>query len=290
MQISTLTHAPWTVLGYRKDGRPILPIAGASEPAPEIPLPGPPGSTVTIPAPPPAPPAPNGNAAPVQTFTHEDIERARKQEKDKMYERLNKAEELIKNLTKDRDERFAAEEKARQEAEAAAEAERQKNLTFEQRLAELSTDWESKFVDMSSQIAQRDALLERERQFQTLQQYRQRRLDEESETIIPDLHGWVMGNSEDEIEASISRAKETTASILGQITQAQQQQAAAQQQMRQQAKGVGVTAPPVGPMENQSDQQTFSASDIANMNMSDYMKHRDRLLEAASQQFRGRGI
>lgn len=288
MRTKILTHAPKTVLGYRKDGSPIFPIAGASEGPPEPPA-APPGSTITVPvpAPPPAPPAPNGNAP--QMFTAEDLENARKQEKDKLYDRITKAEEALKGFAKERDERLASEEKARKEAEAAAEAERQKNLSFEQRLAEAQTDWESKFVGMQQEVAQRDALLQREREFQSLQMYRQRRLEEEAENIIPELHGWVMGNSEEEIEASISRAQETTASILGQITQAQQHQQAAQQQMRQQSKGVGVTAPPVGPMENQSGQETFTASDIANMNMSDYMKHRDRLLEAASQQFRGRG-
>ena len=30
MKRTTIKHAPGTILGHRKDGRPILPIAGAS--------------------------------------------------------------------------------------------------------------------------------------------------------------------------------------------------------------------------------------------------------------------
>lgn len=295
MRPKTLMYAPRTVLGYRKDGRPIFPIAGASEAPPEPPVnPGMTGNTITIPAAPPAPvpapPAPNGNQPPVQTFTQEDIERARQQEKDKLYERITKAEEQLKAFAKERDERLSAEETARKEAEAAAEAERQKNLTFEQKLAETQQTWEQKFVDMQGQLAQRDAIIERERQFQALQSFRARRLQEESENIMPEMHSWIVGNSEQEIEDALSRAKETTASILNQVAQATQNQQYAQQQARQQARGVGVTAPPVGPMENQSGQETYTAADIANMDMASYMKNRDRLLEAASRQFQGRGI
>jgi hypothetical protein len=53
---TTLTMTPGAIIGYRKDGRPIRPIAGGSEGAPEAP----PAPTPPAPAPPtptPAPPA-----------------------------------------------------------------------------------------------------------------------------------------------------------------------------------------------------------------------------------------
>jgi len=56
------------------------------------------------------------------------------------------------------------------------------------------------------------------------------------------------------------------------------QQATAQQQGR--LRGAPVTAPPVGPMETQTEYQTLTAEDIRNMPMDQYMKMRDRLLNA----------
>lgn len=284
MRTRILTHGPRTVLGFRKDGSPIFPIAGGSEGPPEPP----PGTTITVPPlptpiEPPTPPAPNG-----QSFTAEDIERVRREEKDKLYGRIETMDAQLKTFAKERDERIAAEETARKEAEAAADAERKKNLTFEQKLEEVQGAFNSQLTDLQGQLAQRDALLALERQFQELNKYRDRRLSEETDNIMPEMHSWVAGNSEEEIEANISRAVETTNSILGQVAAAQQQQASAYQQARQQARGTGVTAPPVGPMENQSGQETLTADEIRNMDMATYMKNRGRLLEAASQQMRGR--
>jgi hypothetical protein len=285
MRPRILTHGPREVLGYRKNGTPIFPIAGASggnEPA---------GNTITVPplpVPVPVEPPPTQQNGGVQTFTAADIEAARKQEKDKLYGKITEQEERLKKIEADTQARLAAEEKARKDAEAAAEAERVKNLSFEQKLEETQQAWSAQMSDLQSQIAQRDALLERERQFQLLNEHRARRLAEESDNIMPELHSWVAGNSIEEIDANVSRAIETTGNILSQVTQAQQEQASAYQQARQQARGTGVTAPPVGPMENQSGQETFTAEQISNMDMATYMKNRGRLLEAASQQVRGR--
>lgn len=291
MNPKILTNGPHEVLGYRKNGTPIFPIAGGSEPAAVEP---PPGNTITVAPLPPEPP-PTPTAVPVvpgangsQVFTAADIEAARQQEKDKLYQRIEGMDTQLKTFQKDRDERLAAEEKARMEAEAEADAERKKNLTFEDKLLEMQQANDARHNELQGEIAKRDKLLEMERNFQALGEYRTRRLSEESENIMPELHSWVAGNSEEEIEANISRAVETTSTILNQVTQAQQAQQVAQQQVRQQARGTGVTAPPVGPLENQSGQETFTAEDISNMSMSDYAKNRGRLLEAASSQMRGR--
>lgn len=60
------TGAPLRPLGYRKDGRAIWPILGASEPPNQPPAPAPAPTPAPAPAPAPAPtpppPAPNGNA------------------------------------------------------------------------------------------------------------------------------------------------------------------------------------------------------------------------------------
>lgn len=281
---------PGHVHGYRKDGRPIYAVAGGSEAAPE---PSSNGSTITVPAAPPEPPPTTAtnttNQQNGQTFSAEDIEKARQQEKDKLYGRIQEMDERFKKLEEERQARISAEEKARKDAEEEAERVRQENLTFSQKLEETQKTWEQRLAEMQGQIAQRDALLDRERQYQALQEFRNRRLTEETDHIMPELHTWVAGADEAEIEASISRAKETTASILAQVTQAQQAQQAQALQMRQQARGTNVTAPPVGPMENQTGYETMTAEQIAAMDMATYAKNRARLLGAASQQMRGRG-
>ena len=280
-------YPPGHIHGYRKDGRPIYAVAGGSggnEPANLSPS----GDTIVVPAPPPAPPTPSQSNG--QTFTADDIEKARTQEKDKLYERLNQQEETLRKLQEEQQKRLEAEAAARKAAEDAAEAERKKNLTYEQKLEELQADFATRFSTLNSQLEQSAALMEAEARFQELQKFRTKRLEEEKEEIMPNLLTWVQGNSEQEIEEAIARAKETTASILNDVVQAQQNQQFAAQQARQQARGTGVTAPPVGPLDNNSGQQTYSADDIRNMSIGDYAKNRDRLLEAArNQMMRGRG-
>lgn len=285
------TYPPGFVLGHRKNGLPIYSIAGGSGGNEPVVLDPP----LVVPiAPPTATPTGGPNTNPSgaqpgdQVFTAEDIEKARQQEKDKLYGRINEMDERFKKIEGERAAQLAAEEKKRQEAEAAAEAERQKTLTFEQRMAEMEAGWTAKLGGLEQQVQQRDALIEREREFQALTKYRDDAVATNAENIMPELLTWIVGNSTEEIDAAVSRAVETTASILAQVAQAQTGQQYAQQQARQQARGTGVTAPPVGPLENQSGHETFTAADISNMDMATYVKNRGRLLEAASQQMRGR--
>lgn len=275
-KIYPFKNAPGAILGFRKDGRPIHAIAGASEMIPE-----PSGITIVPPLePPPVPPA----TPLAQAFTAEDVENARKQEKDKLYDRITKTDEVVKNLQAEQKKRLDAESKARKDAEDAAEAERLKLQSFEEKFAETTQSFEVKMAGLQEQVAQRDALLEAERQFQALQNYKNSRLSdpEVSGEIMPQLVDLVGGHSEAEIDASIARAIEKSEAILAEF---QNHQQTVQQQAviaRQNARGTTVTAPPVGPMENQSGQMTFSAEDIKNMSIEDYAKVRPQLMEAAS--------
>jgi hypothetical protein len=54
-----------------------------------------------------------------------------------------------------------------------------------------------------------------------LQAFITRRLAEERDTIAPELHEYIVGNSEDEVEAAIRRAKSKTTQIIAGIRQAQ---------------------------------------------------------------------
>jgi hypothetical protein len=57
------------------------------------------------------------------------------------------------------------------------------------------------------------ALLEHERQFQDLMAYRQQRMAEEQDSIIPELLDLITGESPEEIEASIAGLKERSSRI-----------------------------------------------------------------------------
>lgn len=232
-----------------------------------------------------------------KTFSEDEVENIRKQEKDKMYKRLEEADTRVKSMEEQMNIIAQEREAARQEAEARAakEAEliRQREIEelsakelllkkedeFNQRISSVEQEWQSRLAEIEHQRASQEALLEKERQLQALDHYRQSRLQQEQESIIPELIDLVSGNNEEEIEQSISTLRQRSSAIIESI-----QQATAQQQGR--LRGAPVTAPPVGPMETQTEYQTLTAEDIRNMPMEQYTKMRDRLLNARPQ--RGR--
>lgn len=226
-----------------------------------------------------------------KTFTEEDVESIRKQEKDKMYKRLEEADSRVKAMEEQMALIASEREQARKEAEerAAKEAEliRQREIEemsakelllkkedeFNQRISSVEQEWQERLATIEAQRQAQEALLEKERAHQALDHYRQARLQQEQETIIPELIDLISGNSEEEIEQSISLLRERSSAIIESIQQAT---AASQSRLR----GAPVTAPPVGPMETQTEYQQLSAEDIRNMPMEQYTKMRDRLLNA----------
>lgn len=281
----------------------IYPIAGGSgnEPPPPQQTPAPEGGgggtvTVTPPAeeeeeetpPTQTPAAQQGFQAGAEedgkVYTAEDLARVRQQEKDKLYGRINEMSETLQQM-REREEREArereeAEAREREEAERKAEEE----MDFKTLLAKKEEEWQNRFQTIQQEIAQKDALLEREREFQALENYRQSKLSEHEDDIMPELRDMVQGNTPEEIDASINALVEKTSHILGQV-------AASQQQYRQQMPGPRVTAPAMGPLEqNESAQQTLSADDIRNMDMKTYREYRDQLMQATSRKAREGGL
>lgn len=226
-----------------------------------------------------------------KVFSEDEVESIRKQEKDKMYKRLEEADTRVKSMEEQLSAIAAEREAAQKEAEerAAKEAElirereaaelSAKELLFKReeefnnKLSQIEQDYKNRFDEIEAQRSQQEALLEKERQMQALNAYRQRRLNDEQETIIPELIDLIAGNSEEEIENSIAVLRERSNAIIESIQQAT---AASQSRLR----GAPVTAPPVGPMETQTEYQTLTAEDIRNMPMEQYAKMRDRLMNA----------
>jgi hypothetical protein len=228
-------------------------------------------------------------------FSEDEVHKIRQQEKDKMYKRLEDAdgrakamEEQLALLTREREQAIReAEERARKESEilrqreieelSAKELLAKREDEFNQRINQVEQEWSQKFSEMEKDRQAKEAMLEKERYFQQVETYRNRRVQAEQEHIIPELIDLVTGNSEEEIENSIAVLRERSNAIIESIQRTSQPA---------RPKGAPITAPPTGPMDNQQDYQTLTAEDIRNMPMDQYVKMRDRLLQARPQ--RGR--
>ena len=225
----------------------------------------------------------------VPSYTADDIAKAREQEKAKLYPQLEKMKEELASLKREREE--AAAREAERQARIAEEESRAAQLKKEQEENELSfkdllkkkeQEFQSQLENERLERERAIALLEQERKFQELMNYRQGRLEQERENIIPELIDLIEGNSADEIEQSIATLKEKSARILDSAQQAMQS-------ARAQMAGPRVTAPAAGPLDNDSSQQSFTPDSIRDMSLADYAKQRAKLLGNAASN-RGQGL
>ena len=226
-----------------------------------------------------------------KVFTEDEVQKIRQQEKDKLYGRLEESqtrlktmEEQLSLLSKEREDAIKqAEDRTKAEAELIRQRELEemsakdlllrKEDEFNARINQAEREWSEKFQNLEQDRQAQAALLDKERALQALESYRQRRLNEEQEFIIPELLDLVTGSSEDDIENSIAILRARSGAIIESIQQASQSQ-------MPRLKGAPVTAPPTGPMENNQEYQTMTAEDIRNMPMDQYAKMRERLLQA----------
>jgi len=188
----------------------------------------------------------------------------------------------LNTLKKERDERAAEEERSRQ----AIATEAQKKLEEDMDIRALLTKKEQEFQSqLEAERLERErafALLDQERQFQELMQFRQQRLEAERENIIPELIDLIEGETRDEVEQSIASLKDKSARILDSAAQAMSS-------ARREMAGTRITSPASGPLDTDSDQRSYSPDAIRDMSLSDYAKHRAKLLGEASSN-RGKGL
>lgn len=225
-------------------------------------------------------PEPEAPAEP--TYSADDLAKARAQEKEKLYPTVEKLKEELATLKQQASEREAEEAKRKEERKKReAEAAKKKKEEEEQELSakELLVKKEQELMEqIETERAEREkafALLERERELQKMMQYRQQRMEQERDNIIPELIDLVQGNSEEEIESSISALKEKSSRIFESVAQASTQ-------TRKDMVGARVTSPASGPLDNDSEQRSYSPDDISEMSLEDYAKNRARLLGDAS--------
>lgn len=229
----------------------------------------------------PSPAAFQHGATGEQMFTAAQLEAARKQEKDKLYAQIQALQEQQKTandtlaaIQKAKDDEVAAAQAAAaekaEEQRKKAEQEMSAKQLLEQKLAETTQTWEQKFQQMEQERAQEKALLEKERAYQGLVDYRNKSIVDAGDAIAPQFHDFIQGETQEQIDAGIARAKAATESLTAQFQEVQKQQLA-------QMRGVSTAGyAPVGPMENNPGQQNLSPDDINNMSMAEFAKLRQQ--------------
>jgi hypothetical protein len=217
-----------------------------------------------------------------EVFTAEDIARVREQEKSKVYPQIERLREELSALKREKEERDAAESAQRQAEEAEARRKAEEDMEIRDLLAKKEQEFAHQLEAERLEREKAFALLETEKRFQELQAYRQQRLEQERDSIIPELLDLVDGTSIEDIDASIENLRERSSRILESAQQAMQS-------ARRDMAGSRVTAPAAGPLDTDPDNRSYTPDDIRGMSMADYMKNRQRLLgdSAAS---RGRGL
>ena len=225
----------------------------------------------------------------MQSFTADDLAKARAQEKQKLYpqmekmqEELAKAKALAEELANKDAQREAERTAKKAEREAKKKQEEEQELSFKELLSKKEQEFQSQLETERLEREKAFALLERERQFQDLMSYRAQRVEDERDTIVPQLIDLVSGNTQEEIEQSIATLKDKSAAIMQDVQQAT---ANAKQSM----VGARVTAPASGPLDNDSEQKSYTPDSIRDMSLADYAKQRAKLLGTAASN-RGQGL
>lgn len=221
-------------------------------------------------------PAATSNESGQKFYTEEDLAKVRSQEKNKLYPEIDKLKEELDSIKKIREEELALKQAA-VEAEAAAKKQKEEeNLEVRDLLKVKEQEWTEQLERERQERERAFALLEREKSFTEIQNYRQTRLEQERENIIPELVDLITGESPEQIEQSIQGLKDRSSRILESAQQAMQ---AARRDMT----GTRVTTPPAGPMDIETGNRQFTAEDISSMSLNDYAKYRSQLLSPRAQ-------
>lgn len=273
---------------------PIYPIKGGSTPTETVVT----DSTNGAQSPAPSPAAFQHGATGERTFSAEDIARARKEEKDKLYTELtslkdqfSSAQKTLQEIQDQKAQELAAVEQKQAEKLAAETAKKEEEMSakalLEKKLQETTQTWEEKFSQLQAERDAERALAAKERQFNELVDYKNAALQANVDNIAPQLYGLVKGETKEQIDIAIAQAKEATEAIAAEVAQARQQQ----QQTVQQRGGVTPTGYTVlGPMDGAVGQKTYTPEDINKMSMAEYEEFRKQSGMAGNDAARSRGI
>lgn len=206
------------------------------------------------------------------------LEAARKQEKDKLYPQIAKTDDRWAALNDEVKElRRASKNAEKIEADRLAQIEAARKQVEESEMSakdfaeKVRRENESQIEALRAETTQREALYKKELEFMQIQNHIQRRLAEEQDNIAPELVDYIDGNTVEQVEASIEKAKLKTAAILEGMRQATQ---ARRSGMPGVAPAAGTNG--VGPMDAPGDRQ-ITKEDIEAMDMNDFGALRKKL-------------
>lgn len=226
-----------------------------------------------------ADPAPQGHD---RFFTQEEvnamIEKAREQEKNKLYPTISKADERVKTMEEELKElnkfRKTAEKQEADRLKAIEDAQKAKEeaeLSAKEIIAKRDQDFNAKIQQLQEDNERRIALMEQEVKFNQLQAYIQRRVAEEANNIVPELIDFISGNSPEEVESSIEVLKAKSQAIAEAARGAGIRQRAAMPGVAPSSGTTGIT-----PLDTPGDRQ-YSAQDIKGMNMQEFAALRKKV-------------
>jgi hypothetical protein len=212
-------------------------------------------------------------------FTEEEVNEIRRQEKDKLYGRIDEMGTQLQQVLAERQAEQEERERLAQEAADALRAKEESELEVRDLLTRKETEWQQQLANLEQRYDADRAVFDRERQFNELQEYRRQRIEQESEWILPELRDLVSGDNPAAIDASIESMKARTEQIFANTLAAQPVP---------QPRGAAPTSPPVGPMEQLPSYESLTPEDIKGMDMETYKRYRSQLLQATSPNRRGR--
>jgi len=219
---------------------------------------------------------PGGNGQqPMARWTDEDIARARQEEKDKLYGRIEEMGAQLKELSEARTAELAEREAAAAAAADALRIKEEDELGVRELLAKRETEFQAQITALEKRYDADRAVFEQERRLQEIETYRRERIEQEAEFILPELRDLISGITPEAVDASIEVMKARTEQIFANMQAAQPQP-----YQYQPVRGAAPTAPPVGPMEQLPAYESLTPEDIKGMDMETYKKYRPQLLQA----------
>jgi hypothetical protein len=213
---------------------------------------------------------------PAYRWTDEDIENARKQEKDKLYPRIEDMATQLRTLQEQRDAEAAERQRLAEEAAAARQTQEENEMDLRTLMEKRDNEWKSQMAEMTARYDADREVFNKERQLQEAELYRRDRIAQEQEFILPELRDFIVGSSPEEIDASIAAMKARTEAIVANFV------AAEPQPVPFGRMGAAPTVPPVGPMEQLPSYESLTPEDIKGMDMDTYKRYRNQLLQATS--------
>jgi hypothetical protein len=213
---------------------------------------------------------------PAYRWTDEDIEKARQQEKDKLYGRIEDLGTQMKEIQAQREAEQAEKQRLADEADQARKAKEESELDLRALMDKREAEMRAQVEEIRRTQETEREIFSKERALQEVAIYRRDRIEQEGNDLLPELRDFVAGDTPEAIDASIEGLKLRSQQILMNIL------AQEPAQVPYQPRGAAPTAPPVGPMEQLPSYESLTPEDIKGMDMETYKRYRTQLLQATS--------